>query len=86
MVSIPTPIPKPLANLAKRLFTGTLPLIAWRLFLVVVAAVLLYVIVAGGPGFLVAFLITSVITAWYMDDILATLRAVWNANFYEITI
>jgi hypothetical protein len=86
MPKIPTFIPKPLARLFLRIFQGSTLLVIYRVIVLALTVALLYTVVVGGAGFLIAFLITSVIAAWYMDDILATIRAIWNANFYEIKL
>lgn len=85
-MKIPTLIPKPVASLAKRTLSGSALMVVYRVLLITATVVLLYAAIASSPGFLIAFLITSVIAAWFMDDILATISAIWNARFYEISI
>ena len=85
-MKIPTPIPRPLAALAKSVFTGGLLFVLYRLLVIAATIGVLYAVIAGGPGFLTAFIITSVVAAWYMDDITAVLAAIWNADFYAISV
>lgn len=85
-MKITTPIPKPAAAKLKAIFSGRLAMVVYRLILIALATALLVAIIASGPGFLVAFLVTSVIAAWYMDDILAIISAIWNARFYELKL
>ena len=85
-MKVPTPIPRPLAALAKGLLRGSVLLVVYRLAVLTATIGVLYALIAGGPGFLVAFLVTSIIAAWYMDDVLAILRAVWNADFYALSV
>lgn len=75
-------LPKHLGKRLVALFSGSLGLTLYRLTLLTVSTLALYATVASGPGFLLGFLVTSIIGWVYADDIKATISDLWNANFW----
>lgn len=86
MASIPTPIPEAVVELLSRTWTqvkrGALGLTVWRILVLVVGFALFTLLLATGPGFLVAFVVGTVLTALYADDIVATMKDIWDMNFW----
>lgn len=79
------PIPESIGTKLRRFLTSSLPLLLWRTVILLVALGALYLAAQSG-GFLVAFLVTSIIAAFYMDDITQALLDLWNANFAELKL
>lgn len=81
MARVPTPVPKSIARSAKRLFSGTVLDVLWKLF--VIAALLTAVaLMAYSGGFFLAFLAGAILSALVTDDITQFVRDVWHRNFW----
>lgn len=79
------PIPESIGETIRGYVTSSLPMLLWRTLLLLAAVLSLYLAAQSG-GFLVAFLATSIIAAFYMDDITQALLDLWNANFAELKL
>jgi len=84
-VKIPL-LPKHLGQRLVGLFSGPVGLVIYKIALLAAAGVVLYGIVVSGPGFLLAFLVTSIIAAVWMDDIRKTIVDLWNAEFWGLEV
>lgn len=82
MVSIPTPIPQYWVTRFRRFRSASLSLLLWRLLLIAVGVTLLALALASTWVFagVLAGLIASVVLS---DDVRATIRDIWDLNFWR---
>jgi len=83
MVSIPTIIPESWATSVRQWMRQSLPLMLWRLILLIGATALFFAAVSNGWA-LVATVLGIVFSVIYADDITTTWRDLWNLNFWTI--
>lgn len=81
MVRIPTLIPQHWRDVVVRFWHRSLADRLWQLFLVLVGGVIVVAALSSGIVFVatVAGIVVSIVLA---DDIRATVRNVWNRNFW----
>lgn len=81
MTRIPTPIPQHWVGRARDLVAGSGRLTVWRLALLTVGLVAIY-LMATSSVFLVSFLGATALGFIIADDLKATLVDVWNFDFW----
>lgn len=86
MASVPTPIPESTADLVKsywrRLSKGSWLDTVWKALVVTFSVLVVYIVVAGGPGFWASFAISTAVAYWYTDDLVQAYRDILNRDFY----
>lgn len=82
MVRVPTPIPESWAEQWRSYWRQALLDKIWQFFVITVIVTFILLVVAGGPGFLLASIIGMIISIILADDIRQTISDVWNRNFW----
>jgi len=77
------PLPESTGEKLANFFRGPAGLVLWRLFFLATLGLILYIIVAGGPGFFVAAIASMIVSILVADDIRAAVSDLWNLDFYR---
>lgn len=81
MPDIPTPIPESWASSTKRWFRQSVPLMVWRLLLLL-GLVVLFVAASTNGSVLIATMLGIAVSYIFADDIRKTWADLWNLNFW----
>jgi hypothetical protein len=82
MVRIPTPIPESIVDTTKRVLSGPLLEVLWRVLVITVGLTVLYVLAVASSGFLIGFIAVTAISIVFSDDIRQALIDVYRRNFW----
>jgi hypothetical protein len=83
-------IPKRMWKLFAGMFSASAGLILWRLMLLITVAFLLTIAAYGSIGtvgaIVLGFIITTILSQIFADDLLAVWRNLWNAQWAEVEV
>lgn len=83
-------VPRTLWNSLASVTGGGIALALWRVFLLALVPAGLYVLVLLGPGGvalgIVMFVLTTLATWFWKDEIVSSASDVWNMDWAEVTI
>lgn len=86
MPRIPTPIPTSVWVGIKSIFRGALPKILWRLFVLGLGVAVIVLLLSISTGFFIAFLVGTVLSIAFSDNIRMLVLDIWYGRFLSISV